>query len=368
MPDSAYRWPFASLVVCLAALFPAMAQAQAPEPPANPSSPPTYPRFHLGGFADLELHTSSDGLREGLDVAEIDLYPTAQLSDDWSALAEVVARHDWQSAGSGPRDKLVAELELERLFLSYQPSDRFRLEVGETHTGIVRWNEREHRSRLLQTPIDLPAIARRPQDDGAWPLRFVGVWISGRSNDAVGFSYGIGVGHGSAKSRDDVSILRNDAPAALATVAFEPARWRGVELALALYAQRIPTAEPMRELDGTIALGYTNGGAELRAEWARMVHTPIHSEVRYRSTGFYVLASHRLAGKLAAFRPYLLLDRLAVAPGEEYLQEVPSENAWATGIRWDATRRFTVKGEYRSQRGTLSDRESVFGVQFGLSF
>jgi hypothetical protein len=349
---------FALLLVCLSLLCADAVHAQTAE---------TYPQFRVGGFADLELHTSSDGTREGVDIAEIDIYPTVQLSENWSALAETVARHDWRSTDRGR--ELIAEFALERLYVAYAPSDAFRMEIGQTHTGIVRWNEREHRSRLLQTPIDVPAIARRPQEDGAWPLRFIGVWISGRSNDAAGFGYGIGVGRGPGRDRDSISVFGgNGSLATGGSVSFEPPRWRGIEIAAAFYAQRIPTADPLRERDGTLSLNYNRGGAEVHAEWARMVHTSDRTELRYRSTGYYVLASHRLSGRAAAFRPYLLFDRLNIAPGEELLRDSASENAWATGVRWDVARRITVKGEYRSQRGLEHDRESVLGLQLGLSF
>src|SRR5450755_2753240 len=128
--------------------------------------------FHVGGFADVELHTESDNEREGLDLAELDIFSTYQLSNAWSALAEAVVLRTWRD-----RDEKF-DADLERLYVEYSTSDALRIEIGETQTGIIRWNEREHRSRFLQTPIDLPAIARRPQDDGAWPLRFTGVFAS----------------------------------------------------------------------------------------------------------------------------------------------------------------------------------------------
>src|SRR6266850_1188060 len=78
-----YRW-----IACVV-LFVASALAAADPPLQSPS------RFHLGGFADVELHTSSDNVREGLDLAELDLYSTAQLSNAWSGLFEVVAQRGW---------------------------------------------------------------------------------------------------------------------------------------------------------------------------------------------------------------------------------------------------------------------------------
>ncbi|HVT02557.1 MAG TPA: hypothetical protein VHL58_04175, partial [Thermoanaerobaculia bacterium] len=343
--DRVSKWGVLSLV----GLF-AVSGLMAQSVPATES--PKYPSFRIGGFAGLELHTSSDNRREGLDLVEIDLYPTAQFSDRWSALAEVVALRDLRPSTTETGRRPLLELDLERLFVAYEPTDLLRIEVGETHTGIVRWNEREHRSRLLQTPIDVPAIARPPQDDGAWPLRFVGLWLSGRSKGPLGFRYGLALGNGSGTVRDSIPIFGRDrSTAGLLSLSIEPARWHGLELAVAGYAQRIPTAEPLHERDVTFSTSYVNRGTEVRTEWAQMLHTAVHSRKRYRSTGYYVLASQRLGGRLARLRPYVLIDRLSLAPGEAYLRDARDENAWAGGLRYDLTGHFTLKTEFRSQRG-----------------
>jgi hypothetical protein len=355
-----HRLFFRAAAVVLAASAACATLAQS----AATAESPSYPNFRLGGFAGIELHTSSDNERQGLDLAEIDFYPTAQISDRWSALAEVVAKRDWKKG-----ENIFAELDLERLYVAYEPTDMLRIEAGETHTGIVQWNDREHRSRLLQTPIDVPAIARAPQDDGAWPLRFAGIWISGRASGALGFRYGMALGHGGGTTRDSIPIFsRKRSPAALLSMSVEPSGWHGLELGVAAYAQKIPTDEAMRERDVTLSLSYINHGTEVRSEWARMLHTTVHSGQRFRTTGYYVLVSQRLSGRAARLRPYLLIDRLAIAPGEQYLIDSRDENAWAAGLRWDVGKRFTIKSEFRSQRGTTTEREEVLGIQLGISF
>jgi len=143
----------------------------------------------------------------------------------------------------------------------------------------------------------------------------------------------------------------------------------GLEFGAAAYAQHVRT-EPdrIRERDATFSVNYVTGGNELRAEWARMNHRLTSNRVTYRSTGYYVLFSKRLSGQLERFRPYLILDRVTIDGRETYLSEARDENAWAAGVRFDVTHRFTIKGEYRSQRSITGDHEDVLGVQLGLSF
>ena len=124
----------------------------------------------------------------------------------------------------------------------------------------------------------------------------------------------------------------------------------------------------IHERDVTLSINYVASGNEVRAEWARMNHRLSSSPMSYRTTGYYMLLSRRLSGRAERVRPYFLLDRLTVARDETYLADATDENAWATGVRYDVSQRFSVKGEYRSQRAINGDRETVVGVQFGLSF
>jgi hypothetical protein len=86
------------------------------------------------------------------------------------------------------------------------------------------------------------------------------------------------------------------------------------------------------------------------------------------TTGYYALLSKRLAGRFQRARPYVLLDHLDLPAGELYLQNVTPESAWATGVRYDVSRRFSLKGEFRSQRAAGGEREELLGLQIGLSF
>ena len=330
--------------------------------PSGAQDLPAHP-FHLGGFADLELHTTSENEREGVDLAQVDLFSALQISNAWSAFGEAVLLRSWRD-----RDEKF-DADLERLYLEYSTSDALRLEIGETQTGIIRWNEREHRSRFLQTPIDLPAIARRPQDDGAWPLRFAGIWATGRLPGPLGITWGGGAGAGPGRVRDSTPLSKDRSPATLFSLSTSPDSLPGLEIAAAAYVGRVDlNPGHINERDVTLSLSYVASGNELRAEWARMNHRISSAPKPYRTTGYYALVSRRLNGRAERFRPYFLLDRLTIARGETYLADATDENAWAAGVRCDVTQRFSLKGEYRSQRAVNGDRETVAGIQFGFSF
>lgn len=347
-----FRFRLACALLILIALAPL--ECQAADPPV----------FHAGGFADAELHMTSEHERDGLDVLGLDVFSTLQFNDAWSALAEGVAQRSWRNRTEN------YDVDLERLIVEYSRSDALRIEVGETQTGIIRWNEREHRSRFLQTPIDVPAIARRPQEDGAWPLRLAGVFASGRVPGSLGISWGAGAGAGPGHKRELTPLAEKDRSlAALLSLSMAPDAVPGLEIAVAGYAGNVRTNPGrLHERDVTLSASYVVSGYELRGEWARMNHRLTSLPFAYLTTGYYTLFSKRLTGVAERVRLYLLLDRLTVARGEAYLAEATSENAWASGVRYDLNRHVSLKGEYRAQRAVNGDRENVVGLQLGVSF
>ena len=354
----------ATRTLALACSLIAALSARADDGGAGSLTPPSP--LLIGGFADVVLRTAPTNTAR--HVVELDMYSTLRISEDWSALAEGIAQRTWRPPEAGQKPDV--DFNLERLYVSYQKTDAFRLEIGETHTGIVRWNEREHRSRVLQTPIEVPAIARYPQDEGAWPTRFVGLWASGQLRSALGFRWEAGAGAGAGTDRDAIPIFSDDrSPAAFFSASVAPPAIEGFEAGFAVYGQHIPSnPDPLRERDLTLFSNYVNRGTEVRAEWARIDHQRTHVHQTYRSQGYYVLLSKRLSGSLEHARPYVLLDHLNIDPNDPYLQEATNENAWAAGVRYDFTQRWSAKGEYRVQRALDGSRRSILGLQAGVSF
>jgi hypothetical protein len=340
---------------------------------ADDASPPAihYPAFRLGAFADIVVSHPTEGGAVEYEGGEMDLYASAQISSDWSFLAEVLVQHGGKAENADLETDARFDTNLERLYAAYDPSDRLRLEIGQIHTGIVQWNEREHRSRFLQTPIDVPSIANREAQGGAWPLHFDGAWASGRVPGSLGAEYGVGIGAARGSERDDIQPLfrHGISPAGLFRVSLAPDALSGFEAGTAGYVGRIRApGQTMQELDATVYSSFVRGGVELRGELARMVHTPLGSETEFVTRGWYVLASWRPRGRWKALRPYFLLDHLHVAPGEQYLSDVHNQNAWSAGVRWDFNRRLAFKGDFRTQTLAAPHRESLIRAEVSFSF
>jgi hypothetical protein len=320
-------------------------------------------RFHFGGFGNVVVAYTSGSGHTSVKAGELDLFASGRLSDNWSVLGEGFIQH-MPSANR-------AEIDLERLSATYNPSDRLRVEIGQIHTGIIHWNAREHRGRFLQTPINTPSIANREEQGGAWPLHFIGLWVSGRLPGALGVQYGAGAGETRGSARDETQPLIDEksAIARLVSISIAPDALAGFEGGAVAYAGNIPApGGELRERDATLFTSFVRNGVELRGEWAEMHHHRVADGATFVTHGWYTLASFRPRGRWQSLRPYVLLDHLDVAAGEAYLSDVHDQDAWALGIRWDATKRLALKGELRSRLKADGARDHVARVQVAFSF
>jgi hypothetical protein len=338
--------------------------------PQDSSSTTMVPRIRMGGFAGVTFDRLTSTGHDAFENGEVDLYATAALNDEWSILGEAFAQRAGRSTDVEMQDRSL-ELNLERLYIGFNPSDRFRLELGQNHLGIVHWNEREHRGRFLQTPIDVPAIATRAEQGGAWPLHFIGLWASGRFGGTLGIRYGAGLGKARGSERDEIgpAFDSESTPGQLLTISVNPDAVPGLQFGGAEYTGDIPAPEGrMKEVDQTIFSSYNAQGLELRAEWAQMHHRRLADRRTFVTRGSYVLASWRLRGALQRVRPYVLLDQLDVAEGEAYLAGVRGQRAWAAGGRIDVWPWLAIKTDFRAQRAASQQRERLIRVQFSVSF
>lgn len=316
----------------------------------------------MQGFGDVNyLAGVPEGEHGGFVNGALDLFATSRLGDHWFALAELVFETDGNSLAT----------DLERFQFTYEHSDALRISAGRMHNPLLRWPITAHHGLFNQTPVDRPIIARWEDEPGLWPTHFVGLMVQGRFADAVGFNYAAGVGNGRGKILDEIQVGldENDQRALVASAGASPAAIPGLELSVAGYFDRIPAESgSLRERDVTLSGSYVRGDIELRAEWSRMYHEEIATDVAYHTTGWYVLGAYRLPERFGRIKPYLLVEQLNADEREVFLEGAPDEDAWALGLRWDANRWVALKGDYRSRALAGADRDGVVRAQLAVSF
>ena len=158
----------------------------AADPAAVMPPVPAFPSLQFHGFADLDYHVSS---REGIPNAqgvtfnppasragnsfylgEFDLFVQSQLAEDLSVLAETVI-----SSGSDNR----CGLDIERLELSWSPSEYFNVDVGRFHTAMGFYNSAYHHGTWFQNAVGRPFFLEYEDSGGLLPVHSVGVSVHG---------------------------------------------------------------------------------------------------------------------------------------------------------------------------------------------
>lgn len=318
-----------------------------------------YPIFHLGVFGNADLIAlAASGQRPSFRNGGLDLFMTSQLSERWTGLVELLT----ETVGG----QLTTDIE--RLQISYEPSELFRITAGRLHSPLIRWNLAHHHGLFLQTTIDKPAMTRSEDTPGLWPVHFVGVTVTGRFGNALGLSYAAGVGNGRGSTPDQVQINGdlNDHKALLLGVGIAPRALLGLDLSVTGYVDRIPRLTGvLDETNLMAAASYFSRGYELRGEWGYMNLEPVTGP-GFESTGWYLLVSRSLPGNLENLRPYAIVEQLNVAEGLDYLSAVDDQSAWAAGLRYDLNPAVALKGDYRNQRIGGGSRDGL--IRFQLAF
>ena len=165
---------------------------------------PTYPSLQFHGFGDLNYHASS---RQGIPNAqgntfnppatragnsfflgEFDLFVQSQLAQDVSFLGETVI-----SSGTDNH----AGLDIERLQLSWNPSDYFNVDLGRFHTAMGYYNTAYHHGTWFQNAVGRPFFLEYEDSGGLLPVHTLGVSIHGAiPSGSLNLSYFAEVGNG----------------------------------------------------------------------------------------------------------------------------------------------------------------------------
>jgi hypothetical protein len=185
--------PFAALALALAIAL-AARPAGAGDPPADPPpdlleepATPPAPELVLRGFGDVDYRwTDAGGGRDAFELGQVDLFVTSRLSDDLSVLGEIVFQ---------PRGGDNFTVHVERLLLTYHPSDALYLSAGRYHTAIGYYNTAFHHGTWFQTAVDRPFLFAFAKDGGILPIHHVGVSAGGRlPGERLGLHYVAEVG------------------------------------------------------------------------------------------------------------------------------------------------------------------------------
>jgi hypothetical protein len=298
---------------------------EAHEPHTN-----VYPEMHLSGFSDVDLRASDEpGKKTTFALGQITAFVTSRISEDISALAEIVVEAN---------DQNHFEVDAERLLVELKASDYLAVAAGRYHTAIGYYNTAYHHSAWMQTAADRPFLFRFEDDGGPLPVHNVGISAHGVVPvRPLSLTWILQVGNGrTSRTTTDEPVQNvvdeNNGKAVNAALVWRSPSVPGLEAGISAYHDRLEpeglpaTTQTIVDVHGV----YRSSGIELLAEALWIRHAPRGEEVLNIPAG-YVQASYQLG----AFRPYLRGETINVAPRDPVLSDVGRRSGLTAGLRYD---------------------------------
>lgn len=339
----------ASLLIPLLSAGRAFAQEPHVMEQAAPPDQRQYPSLRLSGFGDVNFAATDkpEGPR-GFSLGQLALHMASELSPRVTFFGEVSfsARPD---AGTGAPSATGFNVEVERMILRFDQSDRLKLSFGRYHTPINYWNTAFHHGQWLQTTIARPEMI---QFGGRLlPVHFVGALVEGTVPAAgwnVNYKAGLGNGRAAAISRGGDAGDVNGERAWLVNAFSKPDRLFGLEFGGSAYGDRVTAAAG--EFDEAIYSGFVawqKEDPEIIAEVASVRHRAVGSSATSWSHAYYIQAAYRLPQWNRLWKPYYRFEHIGIDEGDAVFRGVPALDGSTFGVRYDASSFAAVKGELR---------------------
>lgn len=310
------------------------------------------PKLNIRGFGHLQYDFSkaqnSDNTVDETNHftnGGVDLFITSKVAKKISFLNETVFEFGTNGTNT---------LDVERVLLKYELSDKLNIALGRGHTALGYWNEHFHHGTWLQTTTGRPTIYKFEDDGGILPVHYVGLEFSGILDAPGGtVSYVSNVANGRGTIGDEVKLVEdnNDSKMVGFMFTYEPAAILGLGLGLNVITDKIPakagTADRGDEIDETISgahIFYVQDPWEILLEAQNVNHFNHATDLRDESVGGY----GQLGYKIGKYKPYFRHDWLRVSDRDPFFEGlVEDESSNTLGLRYELSTFNALKFEYR---------------------
>jgi hypothetical protein len=304
-----------------------------PSPEAAAAPEETPPRLLIKGFGNVDFRAEFDGhSSSSFALGEMDLFITSELADNLSFLTEVVFE-----------PKVGEEkLDIERYQIEYSFSDLLNVSLGRMHTMLGHWNQAYHHGVWFQMTAFRPEIYLFEDEGGVLPVHELGLRVSGsRATSVARLEYSLSVANGRGPVVDRFENFRDydRSKAVNLWLAAGLRRPAGLKVGGVFHTDTIPPdpLDPARRpapLSERIVGGfvsYQRGRTEVLGEVLRVTHEEDGSGRRFRTSGFYLQASHRRG----RFTPYYRFEGIDRGAGDPYYPSSDDLRRHVGGLRVD---------------------------------
>ena len=334
---------------------PAPVQAAVAEQPAthdhSMSLPGGGPDLQIRGFADFNLGVGTDANalifplgatpHTTFQAGEFDLYITSKLSPTLTALAELVIGSDHTNTWG---------LDIERLQLTYKPSDYFQISGGRFHTSIGYYNTTFHHGTWFQTATGRPFMYYFEDSGGILPVHGVGITSSGLipKTGKLNLRWTAEVMNGRSPDPNAAQVSNflddKNGKAVNVAVASRPDWVPGLQVGGSFYVSHVYPATIPR-VTQYISSGYavyTNAQWEFLNEAVLMNNQVAHSDLSYHTPLMYTQVS-RAFGK---YRPYFRYQYVNVPTADPISIFNGRYQGPSFGLRMDFATYMALKVQY----------------------
>ncbi len=255
------------------------------------------PRLKLNIFGDVGLQ-GYNGSDTTFFLGSFDLLTTARLSDKVAVLGELLFLPEITDNAIG--------VDVERLLLTYRPSDYFHISIGRYHTWVGYYNTAFNRGEFFETSTDRPFVFAFDDFGGVLPMQDVGATATGKiPTGKLGLNWIAEVGNGRAwginvepaQNRQD----SNTSKAVNLGLFMRPEKFSGLQLGFSVRHDNLSIPGPaIHELITAAHVVFTNTKYEILNEVALDQHLVAGGPI-FNTTGGYTQWSRRFGN----VRPYV---------------------------------------------------------------
>ena len=314
-------------------------------------------RTEFRGFADVTFAESNQPDRHSsFGLGQYVFFITSPLAEHISFLGETTFQFN-----SG------FQATIERVVVTFSPTNYFRVSMGRLHTPIGYWNNTYHHGTLIQPTIERPVMFLFENRRGVLPIHTTGVQVGGRDISPLHLGYDIMIGNGIGST----PTTDND-NAKSYTVSVHSQITSVFRLGASFYGDHIAAGTP--NLSGVAITQGVNqrmvgGFAVLQGTQYELIAEYQHSRNRPDSLGptishaFYTYGGYRF-GNLV---PYVRYDRLQFPAGDLYYTD-DDVRLGIVGARYDFSPQAVGKVEIRRRTTTSAGRFTEVAAQIAVGF
>ncbi|MFZ9889312.1 MAG: hypothetical protein ACO3JL_17605, partial [Myxococcota bacterium] len=288
------------------------------------------PVVDVGGFAVVNVQTSSLDPMPRFEIGQLTLHTTMDLGPHFGGFAEVTVNSvpSW-------------EVRVERLLLYWEPSDLLKVSIGRYHIPVTWWNATFHHGLWLQTTIRRPAIVGF--NDAFVPNHAVGVLVDGRvpGLDFLALRYHASITGGGNDHFYTHATHGGEKPrlAYTGSLYVEPPALQHLRVGAVAYfdPERLRAERVTPETTVGAHVAWTGEEPEFIAEVVAVNHEEQNggSALLRTSYGGYGQVAWRLPWMDHAWKPYGRFDWIQLDKGDLALDRAESQLLGTLGLRFD---------------------------------